>query len=373
MSEKYDRNKPFNHLPLLPPIEQVSIDMEIMAKAVRASTALGKLDGIVHKLPNPEMLINTIALREAKDSSAIENIFTTNDDLYQSLVIESQSTDANAKEVLNYREALDIGIDMQKAKGEIDLETIIAIYQKVKGTTLDIRSPIEDVQIIKGGDTLGSGRVVYTPPRGKGIIEEKLANWIEFYNDDKKYDYVALIKMAMLHYQFEAIHPFSDGNGRTGRILNILLLLQKSMLESPILYLSAFIINDKNDYYFNLGGVTERFAWKTWIKYILEGVEQTGYYTIQLVEKIDDLKKRMTEYMLAEDSSFSQEIIKLIFIQPYIRAQNVLDAPECGIKTWQTANNKLTDLHNLKLLDKKKIGRETIYINHQLISILSKD
>jgi Fic family protein len=372
MKVKYDRNIPFNQLPLLPPLDEIAIDMEIMKKAVTASTILGKLDGIVQKLPNPEMLINTIALREAKDSTEIENIFTSNDELYKSLVIESQSTDVNAKEVLNYREALDIGIEMLNTKGEIDLETIIAIYQKVNNTTLDIRSPIENVEIKKGGDTLTSGKVIYTPPRGVGVIEEKLENWIDFYNDDKKHNYVALIKMAILHYQFEAIHPFSDGNGRTGRILNILILLQKKMLDTPVLYLSAFIINNKNDYYFNLGGVTERFAWKTWIMYILEGVEQTSYYTIQLVEKVDDLRKRMTEYIIAHNASFNQEIIKLLFYQPYIRAQNVLDSPECGLKTWQTANNKLTELHKLKLLDKKKVGRETIYINHQLIKILSK-
>ncbi|MBN4061966.1 MAG: Fic/DOC family protein [Flavobacteriales bacterium] len=368
----YDRNKPYNNLPLLPPLDEKAVDMEVMNKLVKASTALGKLDGIVRTLPNPDMLVNTIALREAKDSSEIENIFTSNDELYQSLVIETTTMSANAKEVLNYREALDIGFNMMRENKEIDIETIIAIYQKIKDTNLGIRSPMEQTIIRKEGSSLTSGNVIYTPPRGKDIIEEKIKNWLEYCNDDKKHDYAPLLKMVVAHYQFEAIHPFGDGNGRTGRILNILYLNQKGLLEYPVLYLSAFIIKNKNDYYYNLGGVTERHSWKTWIMFILEGMEQTCYYTIQIIERINELHKNMKEYILSEIPNFNQEIIKLLFYQPYIRATNIVDAPQCGIKTWQTADFKLRDLNKLKVIDKKKIGRETVYINHQLINILSE-
>ena len=170
----YDRNRPYNHLPLLPPLDEKAIDMEVMNKLVKVSTALGKLDGIVRTLPNSDMLVNTIALRESKDSSEIENIFTSNDELYQSLVIETTTMSANAKEVLNYREALDIGFNMIKERKEIDMEIIVAINQKIKSTNLGIRSPMEQTVIRKGGSSLTSGNIIYTPPRGKDIIEE---NW----------------------------------------------------------------------------------------------------------------------------------------------------------------------------------------------------
>ena len=369
---QYDRNKPYNHLPLLPPPDEKSIDMEVMNKLIKVSTALGKLDGIVKTLPNPEMLVNTIALRESKDSSGIENIFTSNDELYQSLVIETTTISDNAKEVLNYREALDIGFKMIKERKEIDMDIIIAIYRKIKNTNLSVRSPMEQTVIRKRGSSLTSGNIIYTPPRGTSIIAKKMKNWLAYCNDDQRYNYASLLKMAIAHYQFEAIHPFGDGNGRTGRILNILYLNQKGLLESPILYLSAFIIKNKSDYYYYLGGVTERHSWKPWIMFILEGIEQTCYYTIQIIEQINALYKNMKAYILSVIPNFNQEIIKLLFFQPYIRAINIVNTPECGIKTWQTADFKLRNLNKLNVIDKKKIGRETVYINHQLINLLSE-
>ena len=178
--------------------------------------------------------------------------------------------------------------------------------------------------------------------------------------------------MAITHYQFEAIHPFSDGNGRTGRILNLLLLSQKELLTYPVLYLSGYIIRNKNEYYASLGAVTERFSWKNWILFILEGVEQTSYYTINLIEKINELFENTKNYILNENPKFNQEIIKLLFYQPYIRALNIVNAPSCKITSRQTADKKLMELTELNMLSKKQVGRETVYINHQLISLISE-
>ena len=368
----YDRNKPYNQLPLLPPLDAKIMDMEIMAKLANARGALGKLDGIVRTLPNPEMLVNTITLREAKDSSEIENIFTSNDELYQALAIETTEMSANAREVLRYRQALEIGFATMKASNIIDMPTILAIFQKIEDTTQSIRPPTLNTYIKKGGSSMTSGQTIYTPPRGKGIIEGKIDNWLEYCNDDKKFAYDALIKMAVAHYQFEAIHPFPDGNGRTGRILNLLLLSQKGLLTYPVLYLSGYIIRNKNEYYEKIGAVTERFSWKSWVMFILEGIEQTSYYTINLIERINELYENTKNFILEEIPNFNQEIIKLLFFQPYIRAVNIANTPACRIASRQTADKKLMELLAINMVSKKQVGRETVYINHQLISLLSE-
>jgi len=368
----YDRINPYNTLPLLPPLEEKIMDLEIMAKLANARGALGKLDGIVRTLPNPEMLVNTITLREAKDSSEIENIFTSHDELYQAMAVETTEMSANAREVLRYREALEIGFRTLKSTNKIEMSTILAIYQKIENTTQGIRPPTLSTVIKKGGSSMTSGQIIYTPPRGKGIIEDLLNNWLDYCNDNSTYKYDGLIKMAITHYQFEAIHPFSDGNGRTGRILNLLLLSQKELLTYPVLYLSGYIIRNKNEYYATLGAVTERFSWKNWILFILEGVEQTSYYTISLIEKINELFDNMKNFILSENSKFNQEIIKLLFYQPYIRAINIVNTPSCKITSRQTADKKLMELVELNMLSKKQVGRETVYINHQLISLISE-
>ena len=368
----YDRINPYNQLPLLPPLEEKIMDIEIMTKLANARGALGKLDGIVRTLPNPEMLVNTITLREAKDSSEIESIFTSHDELYQAMAVETTEMSANAREVLRYREALEIGFKTLKSTNKIEMSTILAIYQKIENTTQGIRPPTLSTVIKKGGSSMTSGQIIYTPPRGKGIIEDLLNNWLDYCNDNLTYKYDALIKMAITHYQFEAIHPFSDGNGRTGRILNLLILSQKELLTYPVLYLSGYIIRNKNEYYASLGAVTERFSWKNWILFILEGVEQTSYYTINLIEKINELFDNTKNYILNENPKFNQEIIKLLFFQPYIRAVNIVNTQSCKITSRQTADKKLMELVELNMLSKKYVGRETVYINHQLISLISE-
>lgn len=373
MSKKvpYDRNSPYNQLPLLPPLDEKVMDIEILTKLAKTRGTLGKLDGIVRTLPNPYMLVNTITLSEAKDSSEIENIFTTHDELYQAIAVDTTEMSASAREVLRYREALEVGISMLQEKERLDFETILAVYQKIEDTTQGIRPPTLSTVIKKGGSSMTSGSVIYTPPRGKGVIENLMDNWLKYANS-KEFDYDPLLKMAITHYQFEAIHPFADGNGRTGRILNLLLLMQFDLLAYPVLYLSGFIIRNKNDYYANLGAVTERFSWKNWILFILEGVEQTSYYTIELIEKINELYTNVKNYILEEDPKFNPEIIKLLFHQPYIRAVHIVQSPECKIASRQTADKKLMELVKMNMLSKKQVGRETVYINNQLIGVISE-
>lgn len=365
----YDRKNPFNALPLLPLQHKALKDPDVLLQLAKSRAALGKLDGIVHTLPNPQMLTNTITLREAKDSSEIENIFTSTDELYQALAVETTRMSEPTREVLNYREALDKGLDLLMDNPGFDLETILSVYQTIEETTQGIRPHTLPVVIRKGGSSLTSGQVVYTPPRGKGILEKLMDNWIEFVNTS---ELDPLLALAVSHYQFEAIHPFSDGNGRTGRILNVLLLKQKGLLEYPVLYLSGYIINHKNDYYHLLSSVTERQNWKDWLMYVLQGVEQTCYATIELIERINELQKSMNNYILSESPKFNKEVLKLLFFQPYIRAVHIVNTPSCGIKSRQGATNLLNSLVDLNMLSKKQVGRETVFINHQLMHVLSE-
>lgn len=366
----YDRNTANNNLPLLPPAEEILMNKDILLKLIKARAALAKLDGIVQTLPNPLMLINTINIREAKDSSEIENIYTSTDELYEAMTTESKEPSGNVKEVLKYKEALYAGSKELEANKELNEKTILRIFGSIKDTSIGFRAPNVPIVIKKRGSTLTSGKTIYTPPRGKGIIEKLITNLLEFINDDTKYDYDPLLKMAITHYQFEAIHPFTDGNGRTGRILNILQLLSKGLLKYPVLYLSSYIIKNKDDYYFNLSGVTERQDWKTWILFMLEGVEQTSYYTIELIERINELHKSTQEYVKENIKNYNLEIIRLLFFQPYLRARNIVQDPLCGIKSIKTADKKLQELVKLGIIAKKSIGKEVVYINHSLIDTL---
>ncbi len=248
----FDRTKPYNTLPLLPPPEEKIMTIEILKALNKANKALAELKGLAKKLPNQSMLINTIAIREAKASTAIENIFTTDDKLYKALSGNENNLDPGTKEVLRYRQALWGGYRSVKDKKDVTVDMMVKLYREIKQLRDGIRPPQTDTVIMKRGSGPLGGTVVYTPPRGENIIRKKLANLVDYINNDIKYNHDPLIKMAITHYQFEAIHPFRDGNGRTGRILNILLMVQKELLDFPILYLSSYIILNKEDYYVNL-------------------------------------------------------------------------------------------------------------------------
>ena len=334
-----------------------------------ASRRLAELKGLASTLPNQSIFVNTIALREAKASSAIENIFTTDDELYRALSYqEDDYLEGPAKEILHYREALWRGYQRVVAEKMLTIDTIIDVYREVKRTHDGIRPYQAEVVIKKRGWGSLVAETVYTPPRGKGVVEKKMAELLEFLNDDTKYPIDSLLKMVMAHYQFEAIHPFRDGNGRTGRILCILYLIHKKLLDLPILYLSAYILQNKGDYYWKLNGVTGTLLWKPWILYMLEAVSQTVEYTTNKILRIKNLMEKTRATMLENRLPVARMDIPKLFEQPYIRPRNLISDK---IKSVNTAKKYLSQLESLGMLTKEKVGKEFIWFNTDLMTILS--
>lgn len=367
--QPFDRYLPFNFLPSLPPEKPVLAEKEVIDSLLHASRKLAELKGLAATLPNQSIFVNTIALREAKASSAIENIFTTDDELYKSLSYqEDDYLEGPAKEILHYREALWKGYQDIRQDGRLTMKTIIDIYQEVKQSRDGIRPYQAEIVIKKRGWGSLVADTVYTPPRGKGIVEKKMAELIDFINDDESYPFDPLLKMAMAHYQFEAIHPFRDGNGRTGRILCILMMILKGLLDLPILYLSAYILQNKDDYYYKLGNVTGTRNWKDWMLYMLECVSQTTEYTVDKINRIIGLMARTKKLILQHQLPVSRLDIPKLFEQPYIRPKNLLNEK---IKSINTAKKYLSELEAIGLLSKQKIGKELIWLNVELMEILS--
>jgi len=371
MSEQYqyDRNKPYNELPLLPPPEEQVTTTEILMALNKANKALAELKGLAGKLPNQSMLVNTIALREAKASTGIENIFTTDDELYRTVSGDDSGLKGNAKEVLRYRHALWKGYDEIVSGGNFNKDMIIKIYQEIKEVHDTIRPPQTETVIRRSGSGILGGTVVYTPPRGEQVIEKLLDNLFVYLNDVDRYPYDPLIKLAVSHYQFEAIHPFRDGNGRAGRILNILLMIKENLLDVPILYLSAYIIENKDEYYALLNRVTNTQSWREWLLYMLKAVEETSKYTIDKINDIDDLFRRTYELVNSRLPHIRKEVVEKIFEQPYISPRKLLGN---DIKSINTAKKYLGQMETLGILVPKKIGKEIIYINIDLFNLLSE-
>ena len=368
----YDRAVPYNSLPSLPPSEECFQDEEIHTLLTSASRELAELKGIAAMLPNQSIFINTITLREAKASSAIENIFTTDDELYKALAYQDEeSVQGPAKEILHYREALWEGFKSIKEEGGISVDSLISIYRRIKQTYDGIRPYQAEIVIKKRGWGSLVGETVYTPPRGKGVVEKMLADLVDFLNDDQgKYKIDPLLKMAMAHYQFEAIHPFRDGNGRTGRILCILYLIDKGLLDMPILYLSSYIIQNKEHYSYALSAVTGTQNWKEWLSFMLNAVIQTSIFTKYKIEQIRSLMAR-TEQLLQTHKSFLSKIdIAKLFEQPYIRPKNLMSE---RIKSVNTAKKYLSELESIGILAKNKVGREYVWFNTELLDILSSE
>ena len=368
----FDRNKPYNSLPLLPPSVDLDNDPEVLKKLVSASRALASVDGNIKRLPNPYMLVNTIALQEARTSTEIENIFTTEDELYKAITDTVKESKANfaTKEVLRYREALWAGYRSIKDIGTINLQSIIRISQQVKGTTLKIRSPQSQVVIKRGQTEFRAGEVVYTPPRGEKVIEKLMDNLIDFLNDDEKYPTDPLLKMCIAHYQFEVIHPFMDGNGRTGRILNLLYLVHKNLLSHPTLYLSKYIIVYKDDYYYKLGTVTQRGTWKDWVLYMLDAVEKTAGMTNTLINEILEQMESSLKYGKKHLKWYSKEVNEAIFSQPYIKPKVIKQV--IGKSSRTTITKYMNELVTAGILSPIKDGSEVYYINNELIRILEQ-
>jgi Fic family protein len=307
-------------------------------------------------------------LQEAQNSTAIENIFTTEDELYKAIsdTVKEEYANPATKEVLKYREALWEGYNTLIKKQTFNKEIAIKIFQKIKQTKQGIRSPQSQVVIKRGQSEFKPGEIIYTPPRGAGVIESKLNNLFDFLNTENDFD--PLLKMIIAHYQFEAIHPFIDGNGRTGRILNLLYLVNQKLLSHPVLYLSNYIIHHKDDYYHYLSGVTQRQAWEPWIVYMLDAVEITSKITNQ---KIDDILIQMdATYTYAQQTLkwYTLELNQALFSQPYIKQKNI--GTITGAKSRTTLTKYLSQLVGLGILSSREEGREVYYINDDLLRIL---
>lgn len=367
--KKFDRNVPYNDLPDLPPSELI-FDKEILLKWGIASRALAELNRNIMRMPNPTMLVNTITLQEAQTSTAIENIFTTDDELYKAVSdsIREEATDNATKEVLRYREALWKGYNTIKSKNKLDETTIIKVFQQIKNTRQGIRPPQSQVVIKRGQSEFKPGEIIYTPPRGQGIIEKKIKNLIEFLNDYNKYPIDPLFKMVIGHYQLEAIHPFTDGNGRTGRIFNLLYLVHQELLSHPVLFLSKYILNHKDDYYAHLAGVTTRHAWKPWLSYMLTAVEITAKETNQIIDEILDQMNATYLHAKKRLKWYSLELNQLLFSQPYIKPKKIGELLEVRSRT--TLTKYMHELTDIGVLSPHQEGKEVFYINNDLIRIL---
>lgn len=366
----HDRTQPYNSLPLLPPVNEIENDIDVLKKLVTASRALAAVNSSILRLPNPLMLVNTIALQEAQASTAIENIFTTDDELFKAVseVVQEEKANSAIKEVLRYREALWEGYRLMQENGKLDLNSIIGIFRKIKNSTAGLRSPQSITVIRRGQSEFRSGETIYTPPRGAGILEKLMDNLLEYLNNDERYPVDPLLKMCLAHYQFEAIHPFIDGNGRTGRILNLLYLVHKGLLSQPILYLSKYIIVNKDDYYYNLGVVTQRGSWKAWTLYMLEAVEKTALLTSLLIENILSQMAATLSHAKTKIGWYSKEVNELLFSQPYLKPKLLGDLLKVSSRT--TLTKYFSELVQAGILSTVKEGKEVYYINDDLVRIL---
>ncbi len=356
----FDRNTPHNSLPLLPP--ECEIDSKaVLKKAISANRALAGLRMAAKQLPNEAVFYNNLYLLEAKESSEIENIITTNDQLFRALAIEDKSVDPNTREVLHYLDALWQGFNLLKTQRVITTNTLIKIVNTIKENDRGIRE-IPGVKIANEK----TKEIIYTPPEGGDVIQEKLRNLEEYINTDDGVD--ALIKMAVIHYQFEAIHPFHDGNGRTGRILNVLFLVFAGLLDHPMLFLSQYILDSKDDYYVGLREVTEQQKWEEWITYMLDGVEQSSLAMTNKIQKIVELMdKTKGEIKDKAPTTYSKDLLEILFSMPYTRINDLIEA---GLGTRITATKYLNELEAIGILESIKVGRNKLFVNKRFYSLL---
>jgi Fic family protein len=356
----FSPDKPYNHLPPLPPDAEIETPA-VLKSAIATNRSLAELKGKSESLPNPSILINSIVLQEAKSSSEIENVVTTNDKLFTALSAEDSRVDLQTKEVLRYRQALWKGVEHIE-NHPLSTDLFIRLMQIIKETDGAIRT--DPGTVIANPNTR---KIIYWPPEGEELIRNLLVNLEDYIRAEDGVD--PLIKMAVMHYQFEAIHPFDDGNGRTGRLLNILYLMKKELLLHPVLYLSNAIINQKQYYYKLLRGVTEEQSWEPWILFMLDAVETTSNSTMARIGQILDLLDETLE--LAKEKLpnrvYSKELIELLFEQPYCKVKYLVDR---GIAKRQTAAEYLRELEEAGILRSKQVGRENLFVNIKLYDLL---
>jgi len=358
-------DQPYNELPPLPP----TVDLEskaVLKACITARAALAELKQAAELIPNQTMLINTIPLLEAKDSSEIENIITTTDQLFQHAqgdLFGGVQADPATKEALRYRSALYSGYQSLKAR-PLCTATAVQICRTLKGVDMDIRRT-PGTQLAQER----TGEIIYTPPETEARLRELLANWERFLHNEEQLD--PLIRMAVGHYQFEAIHPFTDGNGRTGRVINILYLIQQELLQLPILYLSRYLITHKASYYRLLLAVTRDQAWEPWLLFMLQAVEDTSRWTTGKIAAIRTLAEHTTEFVRQHAPKiYTRELVDVIFEQPYCRIANLV---EKGVAQRQAASRYLKELVGLGVLREMQLGKEKLFIHPKLMGLLSRD
>jgi len=356
----WDPDRPYNALPLL--TENDDLESKAVLRAcIEARAALAELKRSAEQIPNQSMLINTLPLLEAQASSEIEHIVTTADRLFEYLD-RAGDIDPETREAMHYREALMEGYQVLNIR-PISTTMAESICSRIRGVEMQVRR-------VPGTKLAGTaGTVVYTPPEGEEHLRGLLADWERFMNLNKELD--PLIRMAAGHYQFEAIHPFTDGNGRTGRILNNLFVVQEGLLTLPILYLSRYIIRYKSDYYNLLLGVTRERAWEAWLLFMLDAIRETASWTTDKITAIMALfEATVTQIRHTWHKIYSRELVEVLFTQPYCRIANLVGS---GVAQRQTASRYLQILVDGGVLEERKVGREKIFSNPRLMELLTTD
>lgn len=361
MTSSWQASAPYNQLPPLPP--EADLESKAILKAcITARAAVAELKQAAELIPNPAVLIHTLPLLEAQASSEIENIVTTTDKLFRHLHHEDQA-DPSTKEALRYSRALFEGY-RALARAPLNTRTAEEICTQIKGVQMNVR---------RGSGTAlandATGQIIYTPPEGEALLRDMLANWERFMHESVELD--PLIRMAVGHYQFEAIHPFTDGNGRTGRIVNSLFLIQENLLTLPILYLSRYIIQHRADYYRLLLDVTRTQSWESWVLYILQGVAETASWTCAKIAAMRTLFEQTSEHVRTHlPKIHSYELVSRISELPYCRISTLTDA---GIAKRQTASSYLRQLAEIGVLEEVSAGKEKLFIHPRLMHLLMHD
>ena len=354
-------DEPYVDLPLLPPTTPVE-SVSVLRATIAARAAVAALDQATRRMPNPAVLINSIPILEAQASSEIENIVTTTDELFRNAASVAEAASPETKETLRYRSALFSGLDSLRRR-PLSVTTAAEICTAVQGREMNVRSLPGTV--IANPSTR---RAIYTPPVGEALLRDLLSNWESYLHRRDGVD--PLIKMAVAHHQFEAIHPFADGNGRTGRILNILLLVDAGLLEFPVLYLSRYIIRNKDEYYRRLLDVTTSGAWEEWILFLLEAIRATASGTLIKIDKIQELQSEIRERLRSTTSGANSDLLDVLFEQPYCRIVNVTTS--CGVSR-PTASKWLNELVAQGVLIDVRAGRERLFINRRFLELLQQD
>lgn len=343
----------------------VPVEVETKAVLKQATTAhryLAELKGVAATIPNEQILISTLTLQEARDSSAIENIITTQDELFKAELQAGYALSTATKEVQNYATALREGFEAVRKNKILSLSHILRIQQELEQNNAGLRKlPGTALKNAKTGET------VYTPPQHPDQIEHLMHNLVQYINDDEVSDVDPLIKMAIIHHQFESIHPFYDGNGRTGRIINILYLVCKDLLQLPVLYLSRYVVENKADYYRLLQQVRDSGDWEAWILFMLKGVEETAKQTIEMVKSINLLMQQYKKRIRTDlPKIYSQDLLNNLFKHPYTKIEFVMKDLMLERKAAARYLNALADLG---LLQKEKVGTSNYYLNLPLIKV----